>query len=87
MFVIVIFVWLFKFNNLVWDEVGTSSGVVCANLRSEHKIRDCLICQCLTLFVPHSDMSALCLNRTEGGWAKGIGWEGVSGAVVKIVMN
>ena len=25
--------------------------------------------------------------RTEGGWAKGIGWEGVSGAVVKIVMN
>jgi len=25
--------------------------------------------------------------RTEGGWAKGIRWEGVSQAVVKIVMN
>ena len=25
--------------------------------------------------------------RTEGGWAKGVGWEGVSGAVVKILMN
>ena len=38
-FVIVIFVWLFKFNNVVWDkigEVGTSSGVVCANLRLVH---------------------------------------------------
>jgi len=38
-FVIVIFVWLFKFNNIVWDkigEVGASSGVVCANLRLVH---------------------------------------------------
>ena len=36
MFVIVIFVWLFKFNNVVWDKIGevrASSGVVCANLR------------------------------------------------------
>ena len=35
-FVIVIFVWLFKFNNVVWDKIGevrASSGVVCANLR------------------------------------------------------
>ena len=64
-----------------------------------------MICQCLTLFVPHFGVSTLCLKctehvehnscvvqcriyvRTEGGWAKGIGWEGVSGAVVKIVMN
>jgi len=38
-FVIVIFVWLFKFNNIVWDKIGevrVSSGVVCANLRLVH---------------------------------------------------
>jgi len=40
-FVIVIFVRLFRFNNVVWDEVGevcvvASSGVVCANLRLVH---------------------------------------------------
>jgi len=35
-FVIVIFVWLFKFNNVVLDEVGASPALVCANLRLMH---------------------------------------------------
>jgi len=46
-FVTVIFVWLFELNNVVWDkigEVGASSGVICANLRLVHWLRDCLIC-------------------------------------------
>jgi len=50
-FVVVIFVWLLKFNNIVRDEfgkVGASSGVVCVSLRLVHYIIDCLICGCLT---------------------------------------
>ena len=38
-FVNVIFVWLFKFNSVVWDKIGqveASSVVVCANLRLVH---------------------------------------------------
>jgi len=46
-------------------EAGASSGVVCANLRLVHWIRDCLISQCLTLFVPHFGVSALCVKCTE----------------------
>jgi hypothetical protein len=46
-------------------EAGTASGVICANLRSVHWIRDSLICQCVTFFVPHYGVSALCSKCTK----------------------
>jgi len=51
--------------NLGRFEFETSSGVVCANLKLVHYIRDCLICQCLTQYVCHFGVSALCLKCTE----------------------
>ena len=46
-------------------DVGTASGIICANLRSVHCIRVSLICQCVTFFVPHFVMSALCSKCTK----------------------
>ena len=109
-FVIVIFVWLLKFNNVVWDKIGEVWGWSCIRRFFEFEIGT-LDKGLLDLwvshffFVPCFGVSSLCLKctehvgcnsdvvqwrmyvRTEGGRAKGIGWEGVSGAVVKIVMN
>ena len=105
--VMVIFVWLLKFNNVVWGEVWGWSLIRCWLCQFEIGALDkgLLDLSVSYYFVPHFGVSAFCLKctehvgcksdvvqwrmyvGTEGGWAKGIGWEGVSGAVGKIVMT
>jgi len=68
-FVIVIFDWLFKFNNVVWDKVGVVRGwsfIRCCLCQFEIGALDKgLIGQCLTSFAPHFGVSSLCLKCTE----------------------
>jgi len=68
-FVIVIFDWLLKFNNVVWDKIVEVRGwsfIRCCLCQFEIGALDKrLLDLCLTLFAPHFGVSALCLKCTE----------------------
>jgi len=69
-FVNVIFVWLFKFNNVVWDDVGEVRGwsfIRCCLCQFEIGAVDKGLLDLLVshFFVPHYGVSALCLKFTE----------------------
>jgi hypothetical protein len=50
---------------LVWFDVGASTAVDCANVRSVHYVRGSMICQCLTFLAPHFGVSAWRLKCTK----------------------